>query len=222
MAGASAGWLTDLPQAVLQARYLAPGETDRDAVIERVAKALAEAEETAERGRWAQRFARAMREGFIPGGRILAAAGRPGTATWVNCFVLPMVEQAGQNRRPRLTQCPRTLQDTVTTLQAGGGVGLDFSVLDDPVAALQALDEACAQATDASVRPGALMGVLAVDHPCIRAFIDVKRSNERPNERPNEWPNERPNERPHKRPNKRPHDTSPPADPTPPRRATPT
>ena len=152
----------ELSQQVLQSRYLAPGESDREAVIARVARALAEAEPQAGRAAWARRFARAMQAGFIPGGRILAAAGRPGTATWINCFVLPL---AGHPLEAR------ALDDTVTTLRAGGGVGLDFSTLDDPLAALHAFDEACARATGASTRPGALMGVLRIDHPRIGSFI---------------------------------------------------
>ena len=159
---------------VLRARYAAPGERDPDDVRQRVARALAEAEEPRHRAGWRRRFLAAMRSGFIPAGRILASAGREIGSTWANCFVQPLAEipdDAGI-LRPTLGQA---LTETVRTLRAGGGVGVNLSPLADPVAALHAFNDACAQATGHSARPGALMGLMDVDHPRIEDFIEAKR-----------------------------------------------
>ncbi|MGA1316931.1 MAG: ribonucleotide reductase N-terminal alpha domain-containing protein [Rubrivivax sp.] len=152
---------------VLRARYAASGEHNRRAVISRVAKALAQAELPAMRDVWARRFAATMHAGFVPAGRILAAAGTHTPSTWVNCFVQPIGGPTG----PPL---PAALAQTIATLRAGGGVGCDFSACDEVVATLRAFDDACARALPEGPRPGAMMGVLRVDHPQIEAFIGAK------------------------------------------------
>ena len=162
---------------VLRTRYAAPGEGDPDAVRRRVARALAEAEAPQHRAAWSGRFLAAMRNGFIPAGRILASAGKADSAphaTWVNCFVQPL----GNPRAPGPASgpdLPQALEETLRTLRAGGGVGLDFSPRDDPVEDLHTFDRACAEATDRGIRPGAMMGMLSIEHPRIAAFIDAKR-----------------------------------------------
>jgi ribonucleoside-diphosphate reductase alpha chain len=152
---------------VLRARYAASGERNRRAVISRVAKALAQAEVPAIRDEWARRFAATMHAGFVPAGRILATAGTHTPSTWVNCFVQPMGGHTGPPLQAALAQ-------TVATLRAGGGVGCDFSACDEVVATLRTFDQACARALPEGPRPGAMMGVLRVDHPQIEAFIGAK------------------------------------------------
>lgn len=154
-------------RTVLLTRYAAPGEHGRGAVIARVARALAQAEAPSQQRVWRQRFAQAMRAGFVPAGRILAGAGRQPTSTWVNCFVQPLGGLQGPDLDTALAQ-------TVATLRAGGGVGCDFSACKDVVAALHAFEAACAGATSEGTRPGALMGVLEIGHPDIAAFIGAK------------------------------------------------
>lgn len=146
--------------------------------MKRVASALALAESQEVRAQWAHRFLAALRAGFIPAGRILAGAGRDGESTWVNCFVQPL-GTAATCTHPVVPGGPETLEaqaleEAVRTLRGGGGVGLDFSGAANPVAMLRAFDSACSQATAGSVRPGAMMGVLRVDHPDIDAFIEAK------------------------------------------------
>lgn len=152
---------------VLQARYAAPGEHGRSAVISRVARALAQAEAPAVRAAWTRHFAAALHAGFVPAGRILAAAGRHTSSTWINCFVQPL---GGPDGPPFET----ALAQTMATLRAGGGVGCDFSACDQVVAALRAFDSDCALALPEGGRPGAMMGVLPIDHPQVEAFIGAK------------------------------------------------
>jgi ribonucleoside-diphosphate reductase alpha chain len=154
-------------RSVLLTRYAAPGERGRGAVIARVARALARAEAPSHQQAWRQRFAQAMHAGFVPAGRILAAAGRQTASTWVNCFVQPLGGPQGPVLETALAQA-------ATTLRAGGGVGCDFSACSDVVAVLHAFDAVCAQATPDGARPGAMMGVLEVGHPDIVAFIGAK------------------------------------------------
>jgi ribonucleotide reductase alpha subunit len=75
------------------------------------------------------------------------------------------------------------------TLQQGGGVGTDFSPLrpkgaktdatggrsSGPVSFMQMWEQMCATVTDTSPRRGAMMGVMACDHPDIHAFVAAKR-----------------------------------------------
>src|SRR5690606_1995113 len=68
-----------------------PIDADIDATCQRVARALAEAEETPEKRRyWNERFLWALRRGAIPAGRITSNAGalehKPATST-INCTV---------------------------------------------------------------------------------------------------------------------------------------
>ena len=74
-----------------------------------------------------------MHAGFVPAGRILAAAGRQTASTWVNCFVQPLGGPQGPVLETALAQA-------ATTLRAGGGVGCDFSACSDVVAVLHAFD----------------------------------------------------------------------------------
>lgn len=178
-----------LAAEVLREKYLQREESGVDDLRRRVALALAEAEPVGQRGRWAARFLQAQRRGFLPAGRVLAAAGTADPATWVSCFVLPLPSAAGLER---------ALAEAATTLRLGGGVGLDFSGLHadpgaggrgdrdgagggvgagsgiGPVQALQRFD-AQALALDAGGRRrGAQMGVLRCDHPDLLDFIQAK------------------------------------------------
>ena len=163
--------------AVLRHKYVAPGERTPQDVNRRVARALAEAEAPDERSRWAERFEQALQAGFIPAGRILAGAGRQPVQPLINCFVQPLgpAHPAPGSPLPPLAQA---LAQAARTLALGGGVGLDFSALapGEVLPALQDFDRAAqvGASPHAAARPGALMGVLRVDHPDLIAFIDAK------------------------------------------------
>jgi ribonucleoside-diphosphate reductase alpha chain len=165
--------------AVLRHKYGAPGELTPQDVNRRVARALAEAEVPGERPRWAACFEQALHAGFIPAGRILAGAGRQPAQPLINCFVQPL-GPAHPVEGSRLPSLAEALAQTARTLALGGGVGLNFSALapGEVLPALQAFDRAAQVGASPHVaaRPGALMGVLRVDHPDLAAFIDAKAS----------------------------------------------
>jgi ribonucleoside-diphosphate reductase alpha chain len=171
-----------LAEHVWRTRYRFEDEPSLDATLDRVARALAEAER-ADRDRWTQRFRDAL-DGFrfLPGGRILAGAGTGRRVTLMNCFVMGTLDDS-------LTGIFGALSEAAVTLQQGGGVGTDFSPLrpkgaktdatggrsSGPVSFMQLWEQMCATVTDTSPRRGAMMGVMACDHPDIHAFVAAKR-----------------------------------------------
>lgn len=167
---------------VWRSRYRFEDEPSVDATFDRVAQALAEAEPH-DRERWAARFREALEEfRFLPGGRILAGAGTGRRVTLMNCFVMGTLDDS-------LEGIFSALHEAAITLQQGGGVGTDFSPLrpkgartgatggrsSGPVSFMQLWEQMCATVTDASPRRGAMMGVMACDHPDIHAFVAAKR-----------------------------------------------
>lgn len=145
-------------------KYAQPGENLPSDTQRRVAHALALAEAPDQRASWAARFESAMNKGLLPGGRIMAGAGGSSSATLMNCFVLPVQPLASLASRLR------------ATLRAGGGVGLDCSVL--PNGVLRVLDQAesVARALEhppRGCRRAAQMVVLRADHAEIEAFIET-------------------------------------------------
>jgi ribonucleoside-diphosphate reductase alpha chain len=89
----------------------------------RVAKAIAAAEKPSERAHWEQAFYRVLEHfQFLPGGRILAGAGTVHQVTLLNCFVMSIPEDS-------LEGIFTAIKEGALTLQAGGGVGYDFSIL---------------------------------------------------------------------------------------------
>ncbi|VAW17342.1 Ribonucleotide reductase of class II (coenzyme B12-dependent) [hydrothermal vent metagenome] len=168
-------------------RLKAEDGTPIDQTIEdtwsRVAKALAAAEAPKARVKWEKAFRQAM-EGFrfIPAGRILAGAGTPRKVSLFNCFVMGTVEDD-------LSSIFEHLRQAALTLQAGGGIGYDFSTLrpkgakvasigadaSGPLSFMEVWDAMCRTIMSAGTRRGAMMATLACDHPDIEAFIDAKR-----------------------------------------------
>ena len=172
-----------LAEHVWRTRYRFEDEPSIDATFDRVARALAEAEPR-ERERWTRRFREAL-DGFrfLPGGRILAGAGTGRRVTLMNCFVMGTLDDS-------LSGIFAALAEAAVTLQQGGGVGTDFSPLrpkgartdatggrsSGPVSFMQLWEQMCATVTDTSPRRGAMMGVMACDHPDIHAFVAAKRA----------------------------------------------
>ncbi len=156
-------------------------ETDIGESWERVAAALAAGED--DPARWQRRY-RDILDGcrFLPGGRILAGAGSGRRVTLLNCFVMGIVDD-------RMEGIFDALKEGALTMQAGGGVGYDFSTLrprgsvahasgrvaSGPVSFLHLWDAMCATVMSTDARHGAMIGSLRCDHPDIEAFIDAKR-----------------------------------------------
>ncbi|HHC73271.1 MAG TPA: adenosylcobalamin-dependent ribonucleoside-diphosphate reductase [Thiotrichales bacterium] len=172
---------------VWDARYRRrEGEVVREATIEeswrRVATAVASVEEK-ERRSWSDRFFRLLSDfRFLPGGRILAGAGVPHDVTLFNCFVMGTIEDS-------MDGIFDALKEGALTMQAGGGVGYDFSPLrpsgtrarrvggiaSGPVSFMRIWDAMCATLLSTGARRGAMMATLRCDHPDILSFIEAKR-----------------------------------------------
>jgi ribonucleoside-diphosphate reductase alpha chain len=167
-------------------RFLGP-DGDGDATVEetwsRVASALAAAEPKALRAPTRERFLAALHDfRFIPAGRILAGAGAGRKVTLFNCFVMGEIPDD-------LAGIFAQLREAATTMQQGGGVGMDFSSIrpagwpvrgvgadaSGPLSFMDVWDSMCRTIMSAGQRRGAMMGCLRIEHPDIEAFIDAKR-----------------------------------------------
>jgi ribonucleoside-diphosphate reductase alpha chain len=163
------------------------GEVTYADTVARVADAVAGAEKPELRALWASRYGDAMgaRE-FLPGGRILAGAGADRNVTLFNCFVMGRIEDD-------LSAIFDGVKEAARTLQAGGGIGHDFSTLrprgapvrsigadaSGPIAFMDVWDTMCRSIMSAGQRRGAMMATLQCDHPDIEAFIEAKRDPQR-------------------------------------------
>jgi len=149
---------------------------------QRVAAALA-AVENSGRETWEARFLDILGDfRFLPGGRILAGAGTGQRVTLFNCFVMGLIEDD-------MGSIFEALREGALTMQAGGGVGYDFSTLrpagsearatariaSGPVSFMHVWDAMCSTVLSTGARRGAMIASLRCDHPDIETFIDVKR-----------------------------------------------
>ena len=171
-----------LSTLIWETRYRAAGEQGYADTCRRVAGALA-ALERAEADAWRERFyALLSQRRFLPGGRILAGAGVAHEVTLFNCFVMGLVPDD-------MGGIFDALKEGALTMQQGGGIGVDFSLLrpsgmrcrrvggiaSGPVSYMKIWDAMCATLLSSAARRGAMMGTLRCDHPDIEAFIEAKR-----------------------------------------------
>ncbi|MDH3209564.1 MAG: adenosylcobalamin-dependent ribonucleoside-diphosphate reductase, partial [Burkholderiaceae bacterium] len=186
---AVAGALSPQPisDEVLLEKYAKGDERTADDVNRRVARALAQAEAAEQREHWEERFVQALRQGFIPAGRIQSAAGSLLQATLINCFVQPVGDSIAQleDGHPGIYTA---LAEAAETMRRGGGVGYDFSRIrprgawvagthsnaSGPVSYMRVFDRSCETVESAGARRGAQMGVLRCDHPDLEEFIHAK------------------------------------------------
>ncbi len=156
-------------------------EPSIEASWDRVALAVSGAE-THHRDEWRERFRTILHDfRFLPGGRILAGAGTAHHSTLFNCFVAGPLEDTIQG-------IFNALREAMVTLQAGGGVGVDFSTLrpagaaavasagvaSGPVSFMNVWEAANTVLESHNVRRGAMMATLRCDHPDIESFIEAK------------------------------------------------
>jgi ribonucleoside-diphosphate reductase alpha chain len=177
----------EISDEVLIEKYAKGDERSIAAVCQRVARALAQAEPGAARAQWEERFAQALRQGFVPAGRIQSAAGTELSATLINCFVQPVGDSIAHvdDGHPGIYIA---LTEAAETMRRGGGVGYDFSRVrprgawvgstqssaSGPVSYMRVFDRSCETVESAGARRGAQMGVLRCDHPDIEEFIHAK------------------------------------------------
>ena len=157
-------------------------DADIDGTYTRVAKALAEAEPSAELQQyWQERFLWALRNGAIPAGRIISNAGalghKPATST-INCTVSGTIQDSMDNILEKV-------HEAGLTLKAGCGIGYEFSTLrprgayvsgagaytSGPLSFMDIYDKMCFTVSSAGGRRGAQMGTFDVSHPDVRDFI---------------------------------------------------
>ena len=165
-------------------------DADIDGTYQRVARALADAEPTAEkRAYWHERFVWALRRGAIPAGRITSNAGaqehKPATST-INCTVSGTIEDSMDGILDKV-------HEAGLTLKAGCGIGYEFSTLrpkgafvagagaytSGPMSFMDIYDKMCFTVSSAGGRRGAQMGTFDVSHPDAKDFIRAKREDGR-------------------------------------------
>jgi len=161
-----------------------------DDTHQRVARALAEVEETPEkREEWYEKFLWALYHGAIPAGRIISNAGawehKPATST-INCTVSGIIEDSMKSILERV-------QEAGLTLKAGCGIGYEFSTLrprgayvsgagahtSGPLSFMDIYDKMCFTISSAGGRRGAQMATFDVGHPDVMDFIRAKREHGR-------------------------------------------
>ncbi len=167
-----------------------PVDEDLTATHNRVAKTLAEVEESkAKQEEWHEKFLWALQKGAIPAGRIISNAGaldhKPATST-INCTVSGTVPDS-------MDGVLRSAHEAGLTLKAGCGIGYEFSTLrpkgafvsgagahtSGPLSFMDIFDSMCFTVSSAGGRRGAQMGTFDISHPDIFEFIRAKRENGR-------------------------------------------
>jgi ribonucleoside-diphosphate reductase alpha chain len=153
-----------------------------DEMFWRVAKSVAKAELAADSEHWTYEFFQLLSSWkFIPGGRILSAAGN-NNLTFYNCFVLPSPKDCREG-------IILTLQQMVDIMSIGGGVGINISSLrpkDSPVRGVSGRSSgavswgalysfATGLICQGGSRRGALGLVLNDWHPDLLEFVSCKR-----------------------------------------------
>jgi len=157
-----------------------------DDTYRRVARALADAEETDEKREfWFERFLWALRRGAIPAGRITSNAGaqehKPATST-INCTVSGTIEDSMDGILGKV-------HEAGLTLKAGCGIGYEFSTLrpkgafvagagaytSGPLSFMDIYDKMCFTVSSAGGRRGAQMATFDISHPDVTDFIKAKR-----------------------------------------------
>ncbi|HEY0739232.1 MAG TPA: LAGLIDADG family homing endonuclease [Herpetosiphonaceae bacterium] len=161
-----------------------PLETKPEQMMERVARGIAAIETVDEKQReWEQKFRWLLDDWrFVPGGRILTAAGTDQQLTFYNCYVVPSPHDS---RRGIVD----TLSQMMEIMSRGGGVGINISTLRPRHAYVQGVNGRSSGSVSwgglysfvtglieqGGSRRGALMLILNVWHPDVVDFINAKR-----------------------------------------------
>ncbi len=161
-----------------------PLETTPEQMMDRVARGVASVEKTDNlREDWRGKF-RWLLDGwkFVPGGRILTAAGTDQDLTYYNCYVIPSPKDS---REGIIT----TLGQMTEIMSRGGGVGINLSTLRPRHAYVKGVNGRSSGSVSwgalysfvtglieqGGSRRGALMLILNDWHPDVFDFINAKR-----------------------------------------------
>ncbi len=124
----------------------------------------------------------AMQKGlWIPAGRIQAGAGTQNIVTLLNCYMCRDIHDS-------MSGIADALKDAMLTMQQGGGIGMNFSdlrpsgaylrrtgaVASGPLPFMHMWNSMCQTIMSAGSRRGAMMAVMADDHPDLIDFITAK------------------------------------------------
>jgi ribonucleoside-diphosphate reductase alpha chain len=187
--------LPAISDAIWRRKYRFAGSSSAaaDETLEDTFRRVAAAAASVETGgahqqrKWADAFYDAMADfGFQPAGRILAGAGTDRNVTLFNCFVLGEIADD-------LSGIFESVKEAALTMQAGGGIGHDFSTLrprgapvksigadaSGPISFMDVWDAMCRTIMSAGQRRGAMMATLRCDHPDIEAFVAAKADPQR-------------------------------------------
>ncbi len=160
-----------------------PLETSPEQMVARVARGIAAVEPDAQREAWEQRFRWLLSDWrFVPGGRILTAAGTDQQLTFYNCYVVP----SPRDSRHGIVD---TLSQMMEIMSRGGGVGINISSLRPRHAYVRGVNGRSSGAVSwgalysfvtglieqGGSRRGALMLICDVWHPDVLEFIGAKR-----------------------------------------------
>lgn len=171
-----------ISEHVWRMKYQYQSERSIEETWARISKAVAEVEDKEKRNFWQKEYYAILEHfQFLPGGRIIAGSGTQHDVTLFNCFVMPILEDS-------LRGIFDALKEGALTLQQGGGIGYDFSILrpegfpvahagsiaSGPISFMRIWNAMCATMLSTGSRRGAMMGILRCDHPDIEAFIAAK------------------------------------------------
>lgn len=160
-----------------------PLETHPSHMLDRVARGLAEIETPEKQTEWQEKFRWLLDDWrFVPGGRILTAAGTDQNLTFYNCYVIPSPKDSRGGIMDTLTQMTEIMS-------RGGGVGINISSLRPHHAYVKGVNGRSSGAVSwgelysfvtglieqGGSRRGALMLIMNVWHPDVLEFINSKR-----------------------------------------------
>lgn len=161
-----------------------PVETRPEQMLDRVAAGLAQVEAPDKQAEWRDNFRWLLDDWkFVPGGRILTAAGTEQNLTYYNCYVIPSPKDSRGGIMDTLTQMTEIMS-------RGGGVGINISSLRPHHAYVKGVNGRSSGSVSwgelysfvtglieqGGSRRGALMLIMNVWHPDVLEFITSKRT----------------------------------------------
>lgn len=166
--------MTEMGNAVMEARYLAKGEKTWDDICKRVANFVGNTDEEKE-----EFYAMLRDKVFIPNSPTLMNAGTE-IGQLSACFVLPVEDD--------MTGIFNAVKWTALIHKSGGGTGFNFSnlraagapvgstngIASGPLSFMEVFNAATETVKQGGKRRGANMGILNYNHPDIHKFIKAK------------------------------------------------